>query len=233
MKYYVHVNELIDGQLPYSKNILNSFNSIQEVFYFVRDLIFDEDEDEEDYEFHSGEDLFEDLDIEISIFNENMENIFNFGKLHKSRWIDFDKKFGYNSQKSTNESNIIKFSRFFESKKAKFPDIKKFEYNGFIIYLGKDAKSNDYLTFNMADKEDIWLHVKGVPGSHVIIRVNENLPTDDIIRYAAEIAKKNSKSSKDNNVTVVYCQRRFVKKEVGMNDGQVKVDYVNSYEIKI
>jgi predicted ribosome quality control (RQC) complex YloA/Tae2 family protein len=128
---------------------------------------------------------------------------------------------------------IKRYDSFLEGKKPKFPDIKKFEYNGFIIYLGRDAKSNDYLTFNMADKEDIWLHVKGVPGSHVIIRVRENLPTDDIIKYAAEIAKKNSKSSKDNNVTVVYCQRRFVKKEVGMNDGQVKVDYINSYEIKV
>jgi predicted ribosome quality control (RQC) complex YloA/Tae2 family protein len=56
--------------------------------------------------------------------------------------------------------------------------------------MGRDAKSNDYLTFNLADKEDIWMHAKGVPGSHVVIRVRENLPTDDVIRFAAEIAKK-------------------------------------------
>jgi len=235
MKYYVHTNELIDDQLPYSKNILNSFNSVQEMFYFVRDLIFSEDEDEDDSLHLSSEYLFEDLNIEISIFNHEMKNIFNFGKLHQNKWIDFQKEFGYGSQYGVhkNESNIIKFSKFFESKKVKFPDIKKYEYNGFIIYMGRDAKSNDYLTFNMADKEDIWLHTKGVPGSHVVIRVSENLPTDDVIRYAAEIAKKNSKSSKENNVTVVYCQRRFVKKGVGMNDGQVKVDYINSYEIKV
>jgi hypothetical protein len=235
MKYYVHTNELIDGQLPYSKNILNSFNSVQEMFYFVRDLIFSEDEDEDDSLHLSSEYLFEDLNIEISIFNHEMKNIFNFGKLHQNKWIDFQEEFGYDSQYGVhkNESNIIKFSKFFESKKVKFPDIKKYEYNGFIIYMGRDAKSNDYLTFNMADKEDIWLHTKGVPGSHVVIRVSENLPTDDVIRYAAEIAKKNSKFSKENNVTVVYCQRRFVKKGVGMNDGQVKVDYINSYEIKV
>lgn len=128
---------------------------------------------------------------------------------------------------------IKSYNIFLESKKPKFPDIKKLDYNGFTIYFGKDAKSNDYLTFNMADKEDIWLHSKGVPGSHVIIRVNQNLPTDDVIKFAAELAKKNSKSSKEDNVTIVYCQKRFVKKEPGMNDGQVRVDYINAYEIKI
>jgi predicted ribosome quality control (RQC) complex YloA/Tae2 family protein len=128
---------------------------------------------------------------------------------------------------------IKKYNYFFESKKEKFPNIKKVEAEGFFIYIGRDAKSNDHLTFNIADKEDIWMHAKGVPGSHIVIRVRENLPTDQIIRYAAELAKKNSKASKDDNVTIVYCQRRFVKKESGMNDGQVRVDYINAYEIVV
>jgi predicted ribosome quality control (RQC) complex YloA/Tae2 family protein len=126
---------------------------------------------------------------------------------------------------------IKNFELFKEGKKDKFPNIQKLDIGGFVVYVGKDAKSNDYLTFAMADKEDIWMHVKGVPGSHVVIRVRENLPTDSIIKSAALYAKKNSKSSKDNSVTVVYCQRKFVKKEPGMNDGQVRVDYINSYEI--
>jgi predicted ribosome quality control (RQC) complex YloA/Tae2 family protein len=128
---------------------------------------------------------------------------------------------------------IKNFNSFNESKKDKFPNIQKLEIEGFIVYVGKDAKSNDHLTFNVADKEDIWFHVKGVPGSHVVIRVRENLPTETVIKYAAQLAKKNSKGSKESNVTVVYCQRRFVKKESGMNDGQVKVDYTNSYQIVV
>lgn len=128
---------------------------------------------------------------------------------------------------------IKNYYAFLESKKDKFPDIKTVEYEGFTIKYGRDAKSNDYLTFNVALDEDIWLHVKGVPGSHVVIRVIDNLPTDNIIKYAATLAKKNSKSSKDDNVKVAYCQRKFVKKEPGMNDGQVKVDHINSYTITI
>ena len=65
---------------------------------------------------------------------------------------------------------IKKYSLFIESKKDKFPNIKKIEIDGFIVYIGRDAKSNDYLTFNLSNDQDIWMHVKGVPGSHVIIK---------------------------------------------------------------
>jgi predicted ribosome quality control (RQC) complex YloA/Tae2 family protein len=127
----------------------------------------------------------------------------------------------------------MKYLKHFESKKNKFPDIKKLQVDGYLIMIGRDAKSNDYLTFIEADKEDIWMHVKGVPGSHVVIRVGENLPTPEILKQAAELAKKNSKAQKDQQATVVYCQRKFVKKEAGMNDGQVRVDYKNVEEITI
>lgn len=227
MKYYVHINTLYDSQKIYSKNELKSFQSVEDMFYFVRDLIFHEDLDEDEYLNTEPLDLFEDLNIEVSIFNEEMENIFNFGKSHDNTWGDFESKF------KLNEMKIVKYTDFFESKGDKFPNIKKLQIDGFSVYIGKDAKSNDYLTFNIADKEDIWLHVKGVPGSHVVVRVREKLPTEYIIRQVAELAKKNSKASKESSVTVVYCQRRFVKKEPGMNDGQVRVDYINAYEIKI
>lgn len=130
--------------------------------------------------------------------------------------------------------NLNTFKRFLnEGKKDKFPDIKKSEIDGFVVYLGRDAKSNDHLTFNVADEEDIWMHVKGVPGSHVVIRVRENLPTETTIKKVAELAKRNSKAKDKDQATVVYCQRRFVKKDPGMNDGQVKVDYVNAHDINI
>ena len=127
----------------------------------------------------------------------------------------------------------MRYLNYFESKKDKFPNIQKLEIDGFIVYVGRDARSNDYLTFNISDDYDIWMHVKGVPGSHVVIRVRENLPTETVIKSAALLAKKNSKAAKENNATVVYCQRKFVKKETDMNDGQVKVDYTNSYQIVV
>ena len=136
--------------------------------------------------------------------------------------------------------HINNFKLHLESKIDKFPNIQKLEVDGFLVYVGKDAKSNDYLTFNICDVDDIWMHVKGVPGSHVVIKLKKasltgsiSIPTKDVIKKAAELAKKNSKASKLSGVSVVYCKRKFVKKRQGMNDGQVEVDYNNSEEIKV
>ena len=128
---------------------------------------------------------------------------------------------------------IIKRYNMFEGKNDKFPDIKKIEIDGFQVYIGKDAKSNDYLTFNIAKDSDIWLHAKGVPGSHVVIVVNSNLPSLDLIKKVSELAKKNSKGKNIDNQVVVYCKREFVKKSSEMNDGQVSVDYKNADNITI
>lgn len=134
---------------------------------------------------------------------------------------------------------LLSFDHFNESKE-KFPNFKKYEIYGFTVILGKDSKSNDYITFQMASDDDIWMHVKGFPGSHVIVKISDtsttsqrNLPTQEVLIEAAKIAKKNSKAKDEDISTVVYCNRKFVKKEPGMNDGQVRVDYKNSHEIKI
>lgn len=129
---------------------------------------------------------------------------------------------------------LLKYNLFVESKKDKFPNIKKVEYNDFNIVIGKDAKSNDYLTFKMAEDDEYWFHVKGVPGSHVIIKNNKDqIPDISVIKEAARLAKVNSKASKDDLVNVVYCLRKYVTKTPSMNDGQVKVDYINSHEIEV
>jgi predicted ribosome quality control (RQC) complex YloA/Tae2 family protein len=110
------------------------------------------------------------------------------------------------------------------------PKIKKYEIDGFLIFQGKDANSNDYLTFEMSQDEDLWFHAKGVPGSHVLIKIKDKLPMELTIKKVAEIAAKNSKSN-DDKITVVYCKKKYVKKTVGLNSGQVKVDYKNANEI--
>ena len=129
---------------------------------------------------------------------------------------------------------LLSYTLFLESKKDKFPNIKNVLFNDFNIIIGKDAKSNDYITFKVAEDDEYWFHVKGVPGSHVIIKNNKNqTPDTSVIKEAAILAKKNSKASKEPMSTVVYCLRKFVSKEPNMNDGQVKVDYINANEIKI
>ena len=121
---------------------------------------------------------------------------------------------------------------FFESKKSDKPNVKKHDIDGFVVLQGKDAKANEHLTLEVANEDDIWMHAKGVPGSHVIIKVKDKVPTETTIKRVAIIAARNSKSTEDM-VKVVYCKKKFVKKEQGMNPGQVRVDYNNAYEITV
>lgn len=125
---------------------------------------------------------------------------------------------------------IKNFSSFNESKQ-KFPNLKKVLIDGYTLIIGKDAKSNDHLTTVMADPEDMWFHVKGKPGCHAIIRQRDKLVTKEIKREVAEIVAKNSKIKGD--CVVICCKSKFVKKNSGMNDGQVSVDYKNAEEISI
>jgi predicted ribosome quality control (RQC) complex YloA/Tae2 family protein len=118
---------------------------------------------------------------------------------------------------------------FFESKSDK-PNVKKHDIDGFVVLQGKDAKANEHLTLEVANEDDIWMHAKGIPGSHVIIKVKDKVPTETTIKRVAIIAARNSKSTEDM-VKVVYCKKKFVTKEPGMNTGQVKVDYINADEI--
>lgn len=125
---------------------------------------------------------------------------------------------------------IINFQRFVESK-SKFPNIKEVKVDNFKVLIGRDSESNDYLTTKIASEDDIWMHAKGVPGSHIVIRVKENIPTPEVIKEVAKLAIKNSKSK--TNGIVVYCKAKFVKKLKDMKPGQVSVDYKNSNEIEI
>ena len=126
---------------------------------------------------------------------------------------------------------IKKFKLFKESKKDKFPNLKRMEIDDYSIIIGRDSLSNDYLTTIMADPEDLWFHVKGVPGSHIIIRQREKLITNEVKKKVAELAAKNSKAKGD--CVVVCCKAKFVKKDRDMKPGQVKVDYKNAEEINI
>lgn len=126
---------------------------------------------------------------------------------------------------------IKKFNIFVESKKDKFPNLKRIEIDGYQIIMGKDALSNDHLTTIMADPEDLWFHVKGVPGSHIIIRQGDRLISSEVKKQVAELAAKNSKAKED--CVVICCKAKFVKKDSDMRPGQVKVDYKNVEEINI
>ena len=105
--------------------------------------------------------------------------------------------------------------------------IEEFPYGDFIVYMGRNAESNDFLTFNKSNNNDIWFHTKDYPGSHIVLSIKNSYPTEDALYFAASIAKKYSKGKNKDNVKVVYCYVSDVYKTKDMKVGQVDVDPSN------
>ena len=98
------------------------------------------------------------------------------------------------------------------------------------VYYGKNNLQNEYITFKVADKNDVWMHVKGFPGSHVVIK-SGGYPSDELLVFAAKIAAKNSKAKDSNKVDVDFTTRKNVKKHPSGKTGLV--NYVNFRTITV
>lgn len=90
---------------------------------------------------------------------------------------------------------------------------------GVDLYIGKNNKQNDYVTFTVGGPRDLWLHTKDIPGSHVIMKATS--PTAEDIALAVEFAAYFSKARSGSNVPVDCVERRYVKKPAGAKPGFV------------
>ncbi len=106
------------------------------------------------------------------------------------------------------ESNYLKKKYRKRVKKPNF--LTYLSNNGTEILVGKNNKQNVYLTHKLAKKNDIWMHTKGIPGSHVIIK--DDNPDENTLRTAAILAAYHSKAKTSSSVPVDYTFIRYIKK---------------------
>jgi predicted ribosome quality control (RQC) complex YloA/Tae2 family protein len=91
------------------------------------------------------------------------------------------------------------------------------------IYVGKNNKQNEYLTNRLARPDDLWLHTKDIPGSHVIVR--ERHVGQKTLEEAAMLAAYFSRAKQSSSVPVDYTAVRHVRKPVGAKPGFVIYDH--------
>lgn len=111
------------------------------------------------------------------------------------------------------------------TRKRKTPALPQFkEYvsdEGYKILVGKNNRQNDYLTTVLAAKNDLWFHVKNIPGSHVIVMCRGGEVSEATVMRAAALAAANSKASGSSQVPVDYTPVKYVKKPGGAKPGMV------------
>ena len=93
--------------------------------------------------------------------------------------------------------------------------------DGYPIYVGRNNRQNEELTFQLARKDDIWLHAQKVHGSHVIISCGGTVPPDNTVTQAAQLAAHYAGSVGGQNIPVDVTPVKQVKKIPGGKPGMV------------
>src|SRR5688572_6177781 len=102
---------------------------------------------------------------------------------------------------------------------------RSFVVDGYEILVGRGDEDNDRLTFEVAEPEDVWLHVAGgVPGSHVVVRNPQKAEVSRaVVERAAALAAWYSKARAMPMVSVCYCRAGDVSKPRGAVAGLVEL----------
>lgn len=106
--------------------------------------------------------------------------------------------------------------------------------DGLTILVGKNNKQNDELTFKIAKGNDIWLHVRDFPGSHVVIQTGKrkDVPRETLLD-AASLAICFSKLKSTGRGNIVYTFKKYVKKPKGVEAGKVIISQDKNLFVKI
>jgi predicted ribosome quality control (RQC) complex YloA/Tae2 family protein len=100
---------------------------------------------------------------------------------------------------------------------------------GLEVRVGRGSKDNDQLTFRHASPEDVWLHARQVPGSHVVLRwADEGAPPARDLEEAAMLAALHSKARSSGTVAVDWTRRKHVRKPRGAPPGRVMISHAKT-----
>lgn len=106
--------------------------------------------------------------------------------------------------------------------------------NGERIWVGRGGAENDALTFHVARPQDLWLHVRGVPGAHVVVPLEKNaeLP-QELLVDAAHLALHHSELHGEPKGEVSYVLAKFVRKQKGGAPGQVTYTREKTFVVRV
>ncbi len=106
--------------------------------------------------------------------------------------------------------------------------------DGLSILVGKTAKDNDQLTLKVANPDDLWMHARGTPGSHVVVRLGKGATVPpETLKDAATLTLWFSDLRKSGKGEVIYTLRKFVKKGKGLKPGAVTVEREKSFWLEL
>jgi predicted ribosome quality control (RQC) complex YloA/Tae2 family protein len=124
----------------------------------------------------------------------------------------------------------------FEDVTQRYPQLKVHRHllaDGFEAWAGRTDQDNDLLSIKVARPDDWWFHVRGMPGSHVILRAPQgDSPGRDLLKAAAAIAAYHSKARGGGTVAVAGTLARHVTKPRGVKAGTVQIRRERIFKVR-
>jgi len=104
---------------------------------------------------------------------------------------------------------------------------------GWKVLAGKTDADNDFLSIKMAKPNDYWFHVRGMPGSHVILRAKPNEDPDrETLKRAAAVAAFHSKARNGGIVAVSCTRARYITKPWSAKPGSVQIRKESVFKVR-
>jgi predicted ribosome quality control (RQC) complex YloA/Tae2 family protein len=104
---------------------------------------------------------------------------------------------------------------------------------GWKVLAGKTDADNDFLSIKIAKPNDYWFHVRGMPGSHVILRAKPNEDPDrETLKRAAAVAAFHSKARNGGIVAVSCTRARYITKPGGAKQGSVQIRKESVFKVR-
>ena len=163
---------------------------------------------------------------------EKSEELLNDLKIEK----EYFENILYSIEQAQNISEFEDIESEIEPKKTKpkkqqeYP-ILKLNINGFDVYIGKNNKQNDYIVSKLAKDNDYWFHTRLCAGSHVLLKVQNNEPEEEILFECCKLAREYSSASQPSKVGVIYTRAKNLRKPPATPLGYVT--YKNEKEVLV
>ncbi len=141
--------------------------------------------------------------------------------------LDMDLELANNWPEIDEVQQVLQSKGYWKGKRAgrmgggKSAPIKVVTSDGFVIWVGRNSRQNEMVTFEKGSSEDLWLHARDVPGAHVIVKFDGRQIPESAIERAAEIAAYYSTKRSEAKAIVDVTQRKYVKKIKSAGPGMV------------
>ncbi len=159
--------------------------------------------------------IFISLNSRLSV-NQNMQNYFRLYRKSRERNLKLKERLKELEEKERKVKKIFEQELPQEKEKDKIPPstspaLRFKTSQGSEIWVGKNAKSNHFLVTKVASPQDYWLHVRDLPGSHVILKVKSKENEEEEVQKAAQVAAYFSSVRGESKAEVIVTQAKYVR----------------------